>query len=193
MEKTQEYSDSRILTIPNALSTMRFCFIPLFIWLYCVKKDYARTTIILLTSGFTDILDGFIARRFHMISNLGKALDPIADKFTQGAMLLCLLTRFRFMWIPLILLILKEVFMGITGLIVIKKTGIVFGAEWHGKLTTCMVYATIMIHLVWSSIPFWLSTAFIISSITIMAYSCVAYGMRNYRLIQNTKAHERVS
>lgn len=81
---------NRILTIPNMLSALRICMIPLLVWLYYVKQDYLRTGGLLILSGLTDVVDGFIARRFQMISNLGKVLDPIADKLTQGAMLFCL-------------------------------------------------------------------------------------------------------
>ena len=86
-------SQSRILTIPNLLSFFRLCLIPVFMWLYCVEKNYLWTGIILILSGLTDTVDGIIARKFNMISDLGKVLDPIADKLTQAAMLFCLLTR----------------------------------------------------------------------------------------------------
>ncbi len=118
METTQGTSQevsNKIITIPNILSFFRLCLIPLLAWRYCVKKDYTGAAIILLVSGFTDILDGFIARRFHMVSNIGKALDPVADKMTQIAMLICLLTNFPLMWIPLILLVAKEIFAAVTG------------------------------------------------------------------------------
>ena len=145
------------------------------------------TIVVLLISGFTDVLDGFIARHFNMISNLGKALDPVADKLTQGAMLFCLLTNFSFMWIPLILLIIKEVFTGITGLLIIKKTGNVYGAEWYGKLTTCMIYAMIMVHLIWYDIPVGVSAWLIVSCVIVMVMSCVLCGKRNYQLLKSKK------
>ena len=187
MKKEQENLQSKILTIPNTLSFLRLCLIPIFVWLYCVKEDYVATIVVLLISGFTDVLDGFIARHFNMISNLGKALDPVADKLTQGAMLFCLLTNFSFMWIPLILLIIKEVFTGITGLLIIKKTGNVYGAEWHGKLTTCMIYAMIMVHLIWYDISVGVSAWLIVSCVIVMVMSCVLYGKRNYQLLKSKK------
>ena len=76
-----------ILTIPNILSFSRICMIPWFMWVYLARGDSLSAALILLLSGVTDCLDGFIARRFNMISNLGKALDPLADKLTQVAML----------------------------------------------------------------------------------------------------------
>ncbi len=88
----------QILTIPNLLSVFRILLIPLIVWLYCGKQDYLLAAWVLLLSGVTDIADGFIARRFRMVSDLGKVLDPIADKLTQTAALVCLLTRFRAVW-----------------------------------------------------------------------------------------------
>ena len=114
-------SQSKILTIPNLLSFFRLCLIPVFMWLYCVERNYLWTGIILIISGLTDTVDGIIARKFNMISDLGKVLDPIADKVTQAAMLFCLLTRFPLMIAPLALMVVKEFFMGVTGLLVIQK------------------------------------------------------------------------
>ena len=98
-----------------------------------MKKNYAATGWILLLSGLTDIADGFIARRFHMISNLGKILDPVADKLTQATMLLCLFTRFPHMILPLVLMAFKELYMAVSGCLIMKKTGKVTGADWHGN------------------------------------------------------------
>ena len=122
-EGNTDSSQSKILTIPNLLSFFRLCLIPVFMWLYCVEKNYLWTGIILIISGLTDTVDGIIARKFNMISDLGKVLDPIADKVTQAAMLFCLLTRFPLMIAPLALMVVKEFFMGVTGLLVIQKTG----------------------------------------------------------------------
>ena len=98
--KKQNSSADRIFTIPNMLSFFRICLIPVIVWLYLVKKNYTWTVCILILSGVTDMVDGFIARRFNMISNLGKVLDPIADKLTQTVMLVCLFTRFPMMIVP---------------------------------------------------------------------------------------------
>ena len=73
-QKKEKDYQHRILTIPNALSTLRLLMIPLFVWLYIGRHDYRATAVVLLLSGITDTLDGFIARHFHMISDVGKAL-----------------------------------------------------------------------------------------------------------------------
>ena len=99
---------NKILTIPNILSFFRLCLIPVIVWLYVGKQDYLWTLLILTLSGVTDIVDGIIARRFNMVSNFGKAFDPVADKLTQMAMLFCLVSRFKYMMIPFVLLVVKN-------------------------------------------------------------------------------------
>lgn len=173
----------KVLTIPNLLSLVRILMIPLIVWLYCTKQAYGWTVIVLLLSGATDIIDGWIARKFNMMSDLGKVLDPVADKLTQGITLLILITRFPLMLLPLILLLVKETIMAVTGLIVIRKTGHVFGAVWHGKVTTFLLYANMMIHILWYDItPLW-SNALIILCVAFMLLSLVLYLIRNINAI----------
>ena len=149
----EEKYKHKIITIPNILSFFRLLLIPVIMWLYLVKKDPIWTMAILALSGITDIVDGIIARRCNMISDFGKAFDPVADKLTQIAMLFCLVSRFRWMLLPLCVLVVKEITAGIMGLMVIRKTGDVFGAVWHGKATTVSLYSMMIIHLLWFNIP----------------------------------------
>lgn len=186
---TSNYKN-RIFTIPNILSFFRLCLIPIFVYLYCIEKEYVYTGIILIISGITDVVDGYIARRYNMISDLGKILDPIADKLTQLAMLLCLITRFKLMIIPLVLLFLKELFMGISGLLVIKRTKIVYGALWHGKVATLLLDATMILHTFWYNIPEHISNICIIACIIMMCISCILYGMRNIKTLKENKIND---
>lgn len=153
MEDRTQDKRKRILTIPNLLSAFRLALVPVIVWLYCGKGDYPLTACVLLLSGATDVVDGFIARRFDMVSDLGKVLDPVADKLTQTAALACLLTRFRAIWWLLAVLVVKEGLMAAMGILVIKRTGVVHGALWHGKLAACLIYAVIFLHIVWYGIP----------------------------------------
>lgn len=169
----------KILTIPNLLSLVRLCLIPVIVWLYLIKKDYLLTGIFVLISGLTDVVDGWIARTFHMISDFGKVLDPIADKSTQAVVVILLATRFHLMLLPLAIGIVKEIFMTISGYYVIKKCDVVLGAEWHGKLATVLLTITMALHLVWYNIPPLPSAiAIILSSISI-ALSLALYAARN--------------
>ena len=109
----EEKYKHKIITIPNVLSFFRLLLIPVIVWLYIVKKDPIWTMVILALSGITDIVDGIIARKCNMISDFGKAFDPVADKLTQIAMLFCLVSRFQWMLLPLCVLVVKEITAGI--------------------------------------------------------------------------------
>ena len=182
-----------IFTIPNILSMFRLCIIPLFIWTYIGKDDPKATFYLLLVSGFTDVVDGFIARKFNMISAFGKALDPIADKLTQIAMLLCLVSNFPPMWIPFVLLVIKEFFSGVAVLVAIKRTGEVHGADWHGKLTTVLVYAMVVIHVLWTNIPQAVSLLLVGACVIMMMISFVLYSKRSIVMAKNAPRECRES
>ena len=183
---------NKILTIPNVLSFFRLCLIPIIVWLYISKEDYFWTLMALLLSGLTDVVDGIIARKCNMISDFGKAFDPIADKLTQAAMLCCLVVRFNYMLIPLGMLAIKEVVTGITALISIKKTEQVEGAVWHGKLTTVVLYLMMAVHLVWFNIPTTVSLIMVGVCIGIMIMSFIMYSVRNIKAIKNKPLYSEV-
>lgn len=172
----------RIITIPNILSFFRLCLIPVIVWLYCFKRDYLMTALVLVISGITDIIDGIIARKFDMISDFGKAFDPIADKLTQISVLFCLVSRFPHMIFPLVILTIKELLAAILNTITIKKTGKVMGAVWHGKLNTVLLYFMMLVHLIWFNIPSLVSDILIGICIVIMLISAVLYNIRNVLL-----------
>ena len=186
---TENYQN-KIITIPNILSFFRICLIPVIVWLYNVKQDYLWTLFILLLSAVTDIVDGIIARKCNMISDFGKAFDPVADKLTQMAMLFCLVSRFPYMMIPFVLLVVKEVFTGITALITIKRTNTVKGAVWHGKLTTVALYSMMAIHLLWYNIPRTVSLILVSICIGIMLMSFILYAIQNIKAIKNKTFEE---
>ena len=111
-----------ILTIPNLLSLIRILLIPFIIWLYCAQKAYLCTIIVIALSGFTDIIDGIIARKFNMVSDVGKVLDPVADKLTQATLVICLTARYPWMWALLALFAVKECLMLLWGYLTLKIT-----------------------------------------------------------------------
>ena len=89
---------SRVLTVPNLLSAFRLLLVPVIVWLYCGEENYPLTACALLLSGATDIADGFIARRFHMVSDLGKVLDPVAAGVAGILLSLVLYTIHNIRW-----------------------------------------------------------------------------------------------
>ena len=181
---TKYQTQNKILTIPNLLSLFRLLLIPLIIWMYTFKKEYFAAGTLLILSGLTDLADGFIARHFNAVSNVGKILDPIADKLTQAAMLFCLVTRFPLMAAPLGVLVLKEIFIGTTGLLMIRKTGEVIGADFHGNVATTLLYIMMILHIFWISIPAGISAATIGICLVSMIFTLFIYGKRNVKVLR---------
>lgn len=129
-------------------------------------------------------MDGFIARKFDMISDFGKAFDPVADKLTQIVMLFCLVTRFPLMLIPLVILIIKEALAAIMNMITLEKAGFVVAAVWHGKLNTVLIYTTMFIHIVWFNIPEIVSDVLIAICIIMMLISSFLYTKSDVKAIK---------
>lgn len=186
MQHTKKDPQKRVLTIPNLLSLFRIILLPLFVWLYVFRQCYLAAGGVLILSGVTDIADGVIARKFHMVSDLGKVLDPVADKVTQGVVLLCLMVRYPWMAVPLVLLLCKELCMAVTGGLVIYRSGQVYSAAWHGKLATVFLDVMLVAHLVWLQMPDFVSILMAAAASVLILLSFVLYLRRNMQLLRGT-------
>ena len=137
-----------LIKIPNILCYIRIAMVPLFLYLYFTASepaDYYMATLIVLLSGITDFLDGQIARRCNMITDLGRVIDPVADKLMQLAMLVALTLNVRYMYILAIYLIVKEVVMAVMGFVVMRKAKKrLNGAKWYGKVCTAVLYVCML-------------------------------------------------
>ena len=128
--------------IPNILTVVRFFLIPAIV-VYIVQGNYMLAFVFLTISGLTDVLDGFIARKFNFITNFGKLIDPLADKTTQIAVLATLALQGVIpMWI-LIIVLLKE-FAMISGASFLYGKEFVVSSKWYGKLATVLFYVAIV-------------------------------------------------
>ena len=137
--------------IPNILSVIRILLV--FVFVVVFFSDFnghiVVALLVFLLAGATDVVDGYLARRNNWISNLGKILDPFADKLMQCTVLLCLWIKNI---IPLWFVIpffAKELFTLIIGFIVIKRRSVVIVSKWYGKLTVCLFYGTIVASVIW--------------------------------------------
>lgn len=182
----------QILTIPNMLSFFRLALIPFIVWLYVIKSSPEMTVALLIVSGATDIIDGFIARHFNMTSDFGKAIDPLADKLTQIAVLFCLLTRFPLIILPIVIMIVKEIGSFVLRLIVYKKTEKVESADWHGKTTTVLIYLIMLLHILWPflKLPDEVSTVSILITAGMMILSCILYSISGARILIEYKKNK---
>lgn len=128
--------------VPNLLTILRFILIP-FIVGYLNEGNYILAFVFLTISGLTDVLDGFIARKFNFITNFGKLIDPLADKATQISVLTVLtLQNIIPLWI-LIIVLLKECIL-IAGASFLYGKDLVVSSKWYGKLSTVLFYVAIV-------------------------------------------------
>ena len=133
---------NRAFTIPNIICLVRILLITPFVQLF-LDGEYGWAALVIILSGLSDCFDGMIARRFNQESELGKILDPLADKLTLLAVGICLCVIEPFFLPVVIILVLKDVLMLIGSSRVVKKGIIVPKSKWYGKLGTVMFYVTV--------------------------------------------------
>ena len=116
----QDAGHSRVWTIPNILSMLRLAGVPLFLWLVLGPEADAWALVVLMISGVTDFLDGYLARRLNQFSNLGEILDPVADRLYILAVVVGLALRDIIPWWVAIILPLRDLLLW--GLVPLLRT-----------------------------------------------------------------------
>lgn len=172
MKRTREY-----FSIPNLMGYFRIALLPVFLLLYYradSKPFYLAALLVLAVSFLTDFLDGKIARKFNMVTDFGKILDPVADKLTQGGIAVALTFQYPLTVRLLVFFLLKELYMAVMGLILMKKDRKITGALWYGKACTCILDAGILLLLFVPNLPLLVSNAVIYLLMAVMA---VTWGM----------------
>lgn len=132
--------------IPNILTILRFIFIPIILY-FIFTGNYILGIVFFTVSGITDVLDGFIARKFNLVSNFGKLMDPLADKLTQISVLASLVKVDIIPFWILVIVILKELIMVVGASFLYGKDVVVY-SKWYGKLATVLFYLAIVISLI---------------------------------------------
>lgn len=137
-----------IWTIPNLLSLFRIALIPVYLHIYLnadSPDDYTAAAVVLAVSCMTDMVDGKIARKFNMITNLGKVLDPMADKLTQLALMICLSVRHKALRYLLMLFLVKEFFQFFAMLGALRQGKALDGALMSGKVSTTVLFTSLIV------------------------------------------------
>ena len=106
----------RVLTVPNALTVLRFLGVPLFMWLVLAEREYGWAVLVLAVMGSTDWVDGYIARRFDQTSRLGRILDPAADRLALLAVAMTLVLAGVVHWWYFAALIVPDLVLGTASL-----------------------------------------------------------------------------
>lgn len=127
-----------LFNIPNVLCYIRILLVPVFVYLF-VKQLYWQSALTVMLASATDIVDGWIARHFNMITDWGKFIDPLADKLMQMAMLIMSVMKHPLVAILIALFVVKEIIMLIVGVYIYRKGDNLNGAMWCGKLCTVVL------------------------------------------------------
>lgn len=152
-EPTPSPYKDKLFTIPNLLSLFRLALIPVILWLYIGRESCYWAAGLVALSGATDILDGKIARKYNMISDVGKILDPVADKLTQISMLFCLVSRYAWLWYLVGFFVCKELLQALMGYVVLRRKESVDGAQWFGKASTVVFYGVMILLFGFPALP----------------------------------------
>lgn len=194
-------------TIPNWLCFLRIALIPVFTTLF-IKGSYIPAFILMIVAALTDLLDGKIARKYNMVSNLGKILDPIADKLSQIAIVIILIVKFwdGYLKYILFLFIVKELLMVLGGALLMAKGMRPVAAEMWGKVATTVFYVFMIVIIALGGegcalydiaffkpfiLPEWLITAMVVISALLAFVSLFGYAPGFIRQLKENKANKQ--
>ncbi len=170
-------------SVPNGISIFRIVLIPIFAYLFLYGRQQGDmsyilyATIVLAVSGLTDMFDGLIARKFNQITELGKLLDPLADKLTQFAVLVCLSVEHAEIRVLTLISFSKEVMQLIGFLLLYKKIGTsgLEGSKWFGRISTFVFYVSMLIIVFWTTLPSWLYYSLVTTVAALMLFAFYRY------------------
>lgn len=166
--------------VPNILTTIRIFLVFIYLSVFYSGHEYALpiALTIFFIAGVTDVVDGYIARKYQVISRFGQVMDPLADKMMQVTVLITLsLEHYIEYWIVYIILA-KELFMILSGLVLyFSKTKIVIPSNKFGKMTTVMIYLSILLSVVeFKYINHVFSLVILLSLVTLLQYILIGLG-----------------
>ena len=185
---------SRNLNIPNILSAFRILLIPVFIVFY-MKADssryeyYAYAALALVLSGLSDLFDGIIARKFNQMTELGKILDPIADKLTQLAVVICVAIKLNnpVLSLTLMLFVVKEILMLTGGFIILRRKIKMQASKWYGKIATAVFYVVMAAIALFDGITTEVAFIMILVALAFMLFAFLGYINDFVRIMRENK------
>lgn len=196
-ESKNEVISKDLMTIPNAISFGRIILITPFVAFFIAAKyitnNYVPAIVIIALSGISDFFDGMIARKFHQESELGKVLDPLADKLTLIAVGICMILIEPYVLPLMIIMVLKDILMIIGGTLIINKGVIPPKSSWYGKLSTFMFYISVGMVVLMAIFDYHnetLSLAVLGVTAGMMIFSLINYAIIFFKILRQLKESE---
>lgn len=184
-----------LMTIPNAISFIRILLITPFVAFF-ISRMYIAAAVTVAVSGLSDCIDGYIARRFHQESELGKILDPLADKLTLISVGICLIFIEPYVLPLMVIMVTKDILMIIGGTVIIQKGVIPPKSSWYGKVSTFLFYISVgvvVLMAVFNYVNKPLSVTLLSVTAIFMIYSLVNYAVIFFKIIRELKNQDESS
>lgn len=180
------FTKKEIFSIPNILCYFRIMLVPVFLYVYFTAetaKGHMLAAVILIISSLSDFFDGYIARHYNMITELGKLIDPVADKLTQFVVACTLMYTYPAYVLLVAIIVLKDGMLLFVGYYIYRKTGKHLAqAELPGKIATAVFFMVSVILVAFHIPETFLSAVLIYSNVILMAIAMVYYGNGLYLL-----------
>ncbi len=184
--------------IPNLLSIFRILLIPIFIVFYMMADGsqriyYAYAAGALVISGLSDLFDGVIARKYNQITDLGKILDPLADKLTQVAVVICIAIKMQSVVLAaaLMIFVVKEFLMLLGGLLILRRNITIQGSKWYGKVATAVFYIVMAAISLFDSISTTTALIMVLVAAMFMLFAFSQYIREFFRIMRENKTPEK--
>ena len=180
-----------VFTIPNMLSLVRLILIPVYTVIYLNATEYREYFLagaILAVSCLTDMIDGQIARRFNMISTVGKVLDPLADKLTQLALTVSLSIKYPVLRGVLVLFVIKELFQTTVMCVMFRRGKVLPGAIMPGKICTTILFISLLLLVLLPELDLNIVNAIAVIDSIFLSYSFISYFLAYFG--KNTKLQD---
>ena len=175
------YDPKIIWNVPNTLTMLRILLVPVFAYLY-LNGHRMPALAVYCTAALTDLADGYIARKYRMITDFGKLMDPLADKLMTITMGVCMVIRGDVPAAIVIILAAKECLMVAGGLLLLKKGSVAY-SRWIGKLAQAVVVSGFLLAFFSDRFEAWgvpglhVTVLWIGVALTVAAFGYYAVGM----------------
>ena len=170
-----------MINIPNILTLIRLILVPICA-IFLIKEEFLLALVVYVIASLTDIADGYIARKFNLITNFGKIFDPLADKLLSFSTIALLSYKGRINLLVPILIFIKELLIALGGILLYKKRHLVKGAKWYGKASTVIFFISIV--FVMFDATLFIGRIFIIIAL-IFAYFALFMYLRQFILLMS--------
>lgn len=189
--ESQKQTLSYIFNVPNTLSFLRILLVP-FMAYFLLNNQIFLAFLMVALSGLSDAFDGYFARKLNQVTELGKMLDPIADKLTQVVATVCIAVKFPQLIGILVVFVIKEVLMSMGAAYLMHKNKKPGAARWYGKAATVLFYFSVAVIVLMDAFftvepkVFYVVSGVLLGlTAVMMLYAFVRYGMMFLQLLKS--------